>query len=253
MEPYCDTGALWLTHAGGSAQRHPPLDDGARLGDRAAGRAAAAAAARAAMLRRPLPRGGAVGVGAGTDPVVGDPQDRSSSTMTSTSTPRRLGVAGDVAQRLAQRGQQLAADRSSTPVSTGPSRSTRGSNPRGPAASRGQRRARGCADPAGDDPGLLEAEDGGADVLDGQVEVVDGRLDALDGRVGVGADQPDRALQRHPGGEQALDDGVVEVAGDALAVLERAPAPGPGRAAGRSRWPRRPPRPGRPPAPRRRR
>ena len=44
------------------------------------------------------------------------------------------------------------------------------------------------------------------------------RLERL---VGFAADQPRRALQRHAGGEQALDHRVVEVAGDALPVLEQ--------------------------------
>ena len=43
----------------------------------------------------------------------------------------------------------------------------------------------------------------------------------VDGRVGVGPHQPGRPLQRQAGGEEALDDGVVQVAGDALAVLDQ--------------------------------
>jgi len=34
-------------------------------------------------------------------------------------------------------------------------------------------------------------------------------------------DRPDDPLQPEPGGEQALDDGVVEVGGDTLPILDR--------------------------------
>ena len=65
----------------------------------------------------------------------------------------------------------------------------------------------------------LELEDRRADVAHGGVEVVDGgdeprRHDRV-------VDEPLRRLQAQAHCEQALDHGVVEVAGDPLAVLER--------------------------------
>ena len=66
------------------------------------------------------------------------------------------------------------------------------------------------------DSGLLQLEDRAPDVADGVVEVVHGvpqpRLQF--GLLHLAAD----ALQAHPGGEQPLDDLVVQVTGDALAV-----------------------------------
>ena len=73
------------------------------------------------------------------------------------------------------------------------------------------------AQAASRDTRRLEREDGRADLADGVVEVTDGGLDAggeLRRRQAHGA------LQRQAGGEEALDDGVVEVGGDALAVLD---------------------------------
>ena len=63
----------------------------------------------------------------------------------------------------------------------------------------------------------LEAEDDGSDLADGLVELVDHARQATP-VLDVGGPSGD-ALDRHAGGEQLLDDDVVQVAGDALAVL----------------------------------
>lgn len=62
----------------------------------------------------------------------------------------------------------------------------------------------------------LEAEDCRSDLADGVIEVGDGGLDAPHD-LGV-LDEREARLQRQPGGEQPLDDGVVKVPGDPLAV-----------------------------------
>ena len=57
-------------------------------------------------------------------------------------------------------------------------------------------------------------------MLDRDVEIVNGLFDALH-HLGVVANQPDRALERQPGREQTLDDGVMEIPGDALTVVDQ--------------------------------
>lgn len=94
---------------------------------------------------------------------------------------------------------------------------------RGPEAERHGRHV-DLAQYAGAQPGrclgraLLQGEDGRTDLLDGDVQFVDGLADA---RPHLGHLRlPLRGLQHHPGCVQALDDQVVEVAGDPVAVLE---------------------------------
>ena len=58
-------------------------------------------------------------------------------------------------------------------------------------------------------------------MLHREVEIVHRGLDARHRRVGVGPHEPGRSLQRQAGREQTLDDGVVQIAGDALAVLDQ--------------------------------
>ena len=65
--------------------------------------------------------------------------------------------------------------------------------------------------------GQLDVEDGLAQLADRLVELVDRLADAHD-RLGS-LDQAGRALERQADGEQALDHRVVQVAGDAVAVL----------------------------------
>jgi len=67
----------------------------------------------------------------------------------------------------------------------------------------------------------LEPVDGGAQVADRLVELVDEGLDPRRGLV-IAPDHGGDPLEPHPRREQALDDGVVQVARDALAVLEEA-------------------------------
>ena len=58
-------------------------------------------------------------------------------------------------------------------------------------------------------------------MLHREVEIIHRCLDASHGRVGVGPHEPSRPLQRQAGREQTLDDGVVQITGDALAVLDQ--------------------------------
>ena len=68
--------------------------------------------------------------------------------------------------------------------------------------------------------GRRQPEDGRTDVLDRDVEIVNGLFDPFH-HPDVVANQPGRALERQPGREQPLDDGVVEIAGDALTVVDQ--------------------------------
>ena len=125
------------------------------------------------------------------------------------------GVPGRVRQRLADHGEDLrrdvighrAVDRAGD-VEDGPEAERAG----GRGDSLAQLAAQGGTDRR------PEFEDRPADVADGGVEVVDGRVHAFGGfrpqRVGHGG------LQLHAGCEQPLNDDVVQVAGDALAVLQ---------------------------------
>ena len=67
---------------------------------------------------------------------------------------------------------------------------------------------------------LLEPEDRGADLLDRHVERIDRTVDPIRGGGRITARQRDRRLERHAGREQALDHRVVQVASDALAILQ---------------------------------
>ena len=83
----------------------------------------------------------------------------------------------------------------------------------------GRRRRRRGARCASDAPDRgTQLEDRAADVPDGRVEVVDGRVDPLGHLRSAGVRHG--ALQLHAGGEQPLDDHVVQVPGDPLAVLQ---------------------------------
>ena len=77
-------------------------------------------------------------------------------------------------------------------------------------------------------------------------------LDSLDDHASRSASR-DGALEAHADGEDALDDPVVEVPGDAVPIVEHAEDVGPGRGAGCSRWRCRPRAPGPRPSPRPRR
>src|ERR1019366_5469567 len=79
-------------------------------------------------------------------------------------------------------------------------------------------------------PGGLEGEDGASDLTDRLVEVLHGLEDPTGG--GGGLDGSDGALQSEAGGEQTLDHRVVEVGGDALAVLDQGELADPGQQAG---------------------
>ena len=73
-----------------------------------------------------------------------------------------------------------------------------------------------AAHPAAVLAGRVQVEDRGTDLADGRVEILDGGGDALP-HVRVGA-PPQGALQAEAGGEQPLDDVVVQVTGDPVAV-----------------------------------
>ena len=164
----------------------------------------------------------------------------------------RLGVAGDVAERLrrvaststdqvvGRRGVDRAVEQDggsapSVGVSSLTSSRTRLRMPVAPAATAG-----------------LEGEDGGADLLDGAVQVVDRRLDpggARAGSVRISAAAPwsDRPV---------ANSRWMTVSCRSRAIRARSSTSASsctGRGGGRCRWRRRRRRPGRPPAPRRRR
>ena len=64
----------------------------------------------------------------------------------------------------------------------------------------------------------LQRKDGAADVANGVVQVVDGLLDSIR-YLGVRG-QTREALQRHTGGEEALDHRVVQVSSDSLSIFK---------------------------------
>ena len=97
----------------------------------------------------------------------------------------------------------------------------------------------------------MQFEDRRADVADCLVEVVDGVLEP--GRHLLLLSDADRALQAQPGGEEPLDHRVVEVAGDALPVLDEGQLGDAGVEPGVLDGDAGRRRPGRRPAPRRRR
>src|SRR5205814_10309232 len=66
-------------------------------------------------------------------------------------------------------------------------------------------------------PRHFETEDGGPDLANGGVEIIDRLLDAFAHHIAL--DVPLHALQVQTHREQTLDHGVVQVAGDALAVF----------------------------------
>jgi hypothetical protein len=78
--------------------------------------------------------------------------------------------------------------------------------------------------------GGLEPEDGRPDVADGDVEVLDRGVDPVGDLRPLR--EPGGPLQGEAGGEQPLDHRVVEVAGDALAILEHGHVLQPGVQAG---------------------
>jgi hypothetical protein len=131
------------------------------------------------------------------------------------------GVARDVGQCLAQGGEELAGDLVWAPGIERSLEHDAGLEPERLACLPGDVEhpaadavARGCAPD-------LETEDRGADVPDDQVEVVDCVVHpALHGR-GVVAHEGRGALEGQAGREEALDDRVMEVAGDALAVVDQ--------------------------------
>src|SRR4029453_11132434 len=89
-----------------------------------------------------------------------------------------------------------------------------------------------AARPALGGPGSLELEDRGADVLHREVEVVDRQLYASLCGGGGAAEEAHGALEGKAGGEESLDDGVVQLACDALAVLDEGQLLDPGVQAG---------------------
>ena len=105
---------------------------------------------------------------------------RTTSSPTTTSTSTAVARAWRATLLSASRSvaSSSAARSSSTPLSTGPSKKHRGSNPSGPGRlpAEGQHPVPQAA--ARSSPGRLQLEDGGADVLHREVEVVDRGLDA---------------------------------------------------------------------------
>ena len=161
-------------------------------------------------------------------------------TATSTGCP---GMVDHIGQRFAQHGEQVGGAARRSPRSRRARREPQpGRKPRSSASS-----STSVADlcPQVGARRGTQLEDGAADVADGGVELVDGRIDPL-GHVGP-AGQPGGGLQLQSGGEQPLDDHVVQVPGDPLPVARAPPAapapPARGPAPARARPARRTSRP----------
>ena len=105
--------------------------------------------------------------------------------------------------------------RTSLIVSTGPSKRTRGSNPRTSRSSDDD--AQDLAPHSIAEPVRLQAEDDRSDLADRVVEVVDHTRQSTR-LIRLGGPRP-HALDRHSRREQLLDDDVVQVTGDPFPVL----------------------------------
>ena len=161
------------------------------------------------------------GTGSGVEPAAVVPHRDGQATIVADHVDpgaRGPGVTGDVAQRLVDDAQEVARDRLRRLRRTLADRQldvhdrvvaelfdecSETSEQRGPAQ---ELRA--------------QPKDEVADVADRQVEGVDGPLDALDDLVGVLGDELRHVLERQPDGVDALDDPVVEVLADALALVD---------------------------------
>ena len=123
-----------------------------------------------------------------------------------------------VRERFAERRHELFADAASgVAASIGPLNVTRGSKPSARAASRAvlstSSRSVVVAQPS-----RVETEDRRPDVANRSVDLVDCRFDACRGL--LVRDVGERALQRQPDREQTLNHRVVQIAGNALAVVD---------------------------------
>ena len=129
--------------------------------------------------------------------------------------PAGAGVAADVGERLAQGGEQLVGDG----VGHGRVHGPRELDRHVEADHRLQLLGQGehMGPDAATVSGPTELEDGGPHLADGLVDVGDGGVEGgAHGPAGRGGGQ---ALQRQPDGEEPLDDAVVQVPGQPVAVL----------------------------------
>ena len=174
------------------------------------------------MLSRPCPR---LVVARRPDAIVGHPQHQLCSVARVDGHDHidaaRLSVPRDVAQRLAERREQVAGQR------LGCQRVDLSLEQHGrlePQLTRALRQQAEHLLPHTAGRPLrrrLEPEDRRTDVLHRQIEIVHGGVHPQHRRLGITTDQPRGPLQRETRGEQPLHDRVVEIAGDALAVLHQ--------------------------------
>ena len=202
--------------------------------------------ARSRMLPRPWWRPKASGPGTGRDrsprPLSSMHSTRSSSSSRRGSSAVRVAPEwrATLRQRLAGDEQQVraavrAAARACGPAP--PSRSTsRSITACIPISS--PSRARASTGSSGPPIAGPQPEDVRADVGDDEVQGVDRAVDAGDGVLPavLVLDELGDVLERQAHGVDRLDDPVVEVLADPLALLDDRRAAGPGRGAGRSRW-----------------
>jgi two-component system response regulator DevR len=159
--------------------------------------------------------------GRGADPVIHHPQHHLVGHHHFDTHTRRPRVTGDVAERFAQRGEELGGEIVTHPAvdrSVEEAPRFEPERPRGlatecqHAVSQASTRRH---------PRRLQFEDGGTDVLHREVKIVHRSLNASHGGLAVGPHEPSRSLQRQAGCEQTLDDGVVQITSDALAVFDQ--------------------------------
>ena len=135
---------------------------------------------------------------------------------------RRPGVAGDVAERLAQRGEELGREVVADSAVDGAVEEAARLEPERAGGLATERQHTVSEAAGGDGPGDASSPK----MADRMCFTVRSRSSTAASMRATAASasvahEPSGSLQRQAGGEQPLDDGVVQVAGDALAVLDQ--------------------------------
>ena len=158
-------------------------------------------------------------------PLLGEPAPSSSTVavrnpsraVTRTSTDVRVRVAGDVGERFPQTAEEMLGHRSSTPMSIGPSKRTTGSKPNDPRRVRADRRV-----PLGAVAPPATRAVCSSKIAERMSRTVWSRSSTACSIRSANSASPASGsrLQSETGREEPLDDRVVELAGDALPVLD---------------------------------